>query len=113
MPKLPDDENKRFRWLFNIVRHSLSFDYTEKSLFNFDTYIVSGEAALSSAGKSNVGSSCIDLAACVKFESNVTTLNKISSLTDSSKWWISFRGAWGKTKAKKKQNVAYHSQVYK
>ncbi len=51
-----------------------------------NTYIVSGEAALSSVGRSIVGSICNRFAAVVRLESNVTTLRRISSFTESSKW---------------------------
>lgn len=60
------------------------------------THIVSGEAALSSAGRSMVGSNCSSLAILVRFANNVTTRNRISSFVEGSSKYISLRGAFKK-----------------
>jgi hypothetical protein len=54
---------------------------------------VSGEAALSSAGRSTVGSNCSSLAILVRFANNVTTRNRISSFVEGSSKYINLRGA--------------------
>ena len=62
----------------------------------YSTHIVSGEAALSSAGRSMVGSSFNSLAILVRFANNVTTRNRISSFVDGSNKYINRRGAFNK-----------------
>ena len=61
------------------------------------THIVSGEAALSSAGRSMVGSSFSSLAKLVRFANSVTTRNRISSFVEGSNKYINRRGALNKT----------------
>ena len=60
------------------------------------THIVSGDAALSSAGRSMVGSSFNSLAKLVRFANNVTTRNRISSFVEGSNRYINRRGALNK-----------------
>ena len=62
----------------------------------YSTHIVSGEAALSSAGRSMVGSSFSSLAKLVRFANNVTTRNRISSFVEGSNKYINRRGALNK-----------------
>ena len=57
---------------------------------------MSGEAALSSAGRSMVGSSFSSLAKLVRFANNVTTRNRMSSFVEGSNKYINRRGAWNK-----------------
>jgi hypothetical protein len=65
------------------------------------THIVSGEAALSSAGRSIVGSSFSSLAKLVRFANNVTTRNRISSFVEGSNKYINRRGALNKKKVER------------
>jgi len=62
----------------------------------YSTHIVSGEAALSSAGRSTVGSSFNSLAKLVRFANSVTTRNRMSSFVEGSNRYINRRGALNK-----------------
>lgn len=86
---------KQSAWIFGVFlnEYFLKFYLVYSTLTNqVDTlyidyiYIVSGDAALSSGGKSNDGSNCMSLTAWVRFDRSVTTLRRTSSLTEVSKW---------------------------